>query len=92
MSATERDRFTTVKEFITGDLWLAAALTILLESPPKFKVENGKTLFVFPGDDRTYRAITDYNSGVSVSAYLYAETTKRLKVEMLTRRQAASHG
>lgn len=74
------------KEFITGDLWLAAALTILLKALPDFKVENGKTLFVFPGDEKTYRAISDYNGGVSISAYLYAETTKRLKVEMLSRR------
>lgn len=74
------------KEFITGDLWLAAALTILLGTLPDFKVENSKTLFVFPGDDKTYRAISDYNGGASISAYLYAETTKRLKVEMLTRR------
>lgn len=76
------------KEFITGDLWLAAALTILLKALPDFKVENNKTLFVFPGDAKTYRAISDYSGGVPVSAYLYAETAKRLKVEMLTRRQA----
>lgn len=75
------------KEFVTGDIWLATALTVLLGDLPDFKVESGKTLFVFPSDDKTYRAISDYNSGVTVSAYVYAETAKRLRVEMLTRRQ-----
>lgn len=52
------------KEFITGDLWLATALTVFLKTLPDFKVENNKTLFVFPGDDKTYRAISDFNGGV----------------------------
>lgn len=75
------------KVFVTGDIWLASALTILLKTFPSFKVEQQKTLFIFPGNAETYKAISDYNSGVPVSAYLYAETAKRLKVEMLTRRQ-----
>lgn len=76
------------KEFITGDLWLAAALTVFLKTLPDFKVENNKTLFVFPGDDKTYRAISDFNGGASASLCLFAETARRLKMEMLNRRQA----
>lgn len=76
------------KEFITGDLWLASALTVFLKTFPDFKVQDNKTMFVFPGDDRTYRAISDFNGGAEASLCLYAETAKRLKVEMLTRRQA----
>lgn len=75
------------EEFITGDLWLASALTVFLKALPDFKVENNKTLFVFPGDDKTYRAISDYNGGTPAPLCLFSETAKRLKVEMLSRRQ-----
>lgn len=77
------------KEFITGDIWLASAITILLNTNPDFKVSNGKTLFIFPASDKTYEAISEYNGGCSLPAYRYAETIRRLKVEMLTRRQVA---
>lgn len=75
------------KDFITGDLWLATALTVFLKTLPDFKVQDGKTLFIFAGDEMTYRAISDFNGGVAAPLSLYSETAKRLKVEMLTRRQ-----
>ncbi|HBR17150.1 MAG TPA: hypothetical protein DD725_06030 [Deltaproteobacteria bacterium] len=74
------------KEFITADIWLASAISILLNTPPEFQVVNHKTLFIFPGDNETYRAISEYNGGCSLPAYLFAATIKKLKVEMLTRR------
>lgn len=80
------------KEFVTGDLWLASALTLLLNTNPDYRVSNGKTLFIFPGDDKTYEAISEYNGGCSLPAYQYAETIRKLKVEMLTRRQQAGGG
>lgn len=80
------------KEFITGDIWLASALTILLNTNPNYRVSNGKTLFIFPGDDQTYSAIAEYNSNCNLPVYLYSETVRRLKVEMLTRRQQAEGG
>lgn len=76
------------KMFITGDIWLASAISILLNTNPDFKVSNGKTLFIFPASDKTYEAISEYNGGCSLPAYEFAGTIKRLKVEMHTRRQA----
>jgi len=73
-------------EFITHDIWLASALTILLNSIPDYRVSNGKTLFVFPGDDKTYKAISDFNGGVAINAYEYSQAIKKQKFEMLTRR------
>lgn len=75
------------KEFVTADIWLASALTILLNTNPDYRVSNGKTLFIFPGDDKTYKAISDFNSGVAINAYEYSQAIKKLKVEMLTRKQ-----
>lgn len=75
-----------MKEFITADIWLAAAISILLNHYPNFKVKNGKTLFIFPGDDYTYRAISSFNDGSSINCFQYAQTVKRLKVEMISRR------
>lgn len=74
--------------FITGDIWLASAISILLKTYPDFRVENNKTLFVFPASDNTYRAISEFSGGIAINAYEYSQTVKKLKVEMLTRRQA----
>lgn len=75
------------KEFITGDIWLASALSLLLNTDPGYKITNGKTLFIFPANDQTYQAVTEYNGGCSLPAYEFAGTIKRLKVEMITRKQ-----
>jgi hypothetical protein len=80
------------KEFITSDVWLSAALSILLKSAPDFKVSDGKTFFVFPASDATYRAIADFNNGTPLNAFLYSETVKKLRVEMFQRRGAAANG
>ena len=74
------------KEFITGDIWLAAALTILLKTNPDFRVTDGKTLFIYPANSDTYRAISEYSGGCSLPAYDFVQVIKKLKVEMLTRR------
>lgn len=79
------------KEFITGDIWLASAMSILLKTYPGFKVENGKTLFIFPASDNTYRAIAEFNGGIAINAYEYSQVVKRLKVELITRKQAVSN-
>jgi len=67
------------KEFITGDIWLASAISILLKIYPEFKVENSKTLFIFPANDDTYRAISEFNSGTAINADEYSQVVKRLK-------------
>lgn len=74
--------------FTTADVWLSAALSILLKIEPDFKVQNNKTFFLFPAEAKTYKAIADFNSGCQIDAFLYSEVVKRLRVEMLTRRQA----
>lgn len=75
------------KEFITGDIWLASAMSILLKTYPDFIVVSGKTLFVFPASDNIYKAISEFNGGIAINAYEYSQTVKRLKVEMITRKQ-----
>ena len=74
------------KEFISGDVWLASALSILLNLYPGFWVSNGKTFFVFPADDATYKAMADFSNGIPINAFLYSETVKKLRVEMFSRR------
>ncbi len=72
--------------FETPDLYLSAALVMLLNIEPAYKVVNGKTLFCFPVSDDLYRAMSLYNAGVRVSASVYAETIKRMRAEMIMRR------
>ncbi len=54
---------TTDNVFFSPDLYLSAALALLLNAQPKFKLVNGKILFGYPADDNLYRAVTDFNSG-----------------------------
>lgn len=74
------------KEFISADLYLASAISIFLNTQPSFKIENGRTLFVFPISDALYGAMNAYNNGAPINAYEYAQTLKRLRAEMLMRR------
>jgi hypothetical protein len=74
------------KEFVTPDLYLSSAISILLNLQPTFKVENGRTLFCFPVSDDLYKAMSAYNNGMPLSAYEYAEKIKRLRAEMIMRR------
>lgn len=74
------------KEFETADLYLSAAICILLNTQPNFKVENGRTLFVFPASDDLYKAMNVFNNGIQVNAYEYSQMIKRLRAEMLMRR------
>lgn len=74
------------KNFETADLYLSSAVSIFLKQQPKFRVENGRTLFVFPISDGLYRAMAEYNNGAPISAYEYAQMIKRLRAEMIMRR------
>lgn len=74
------------ENFDTKDLWLASALTLLLNTPPEYKSDSGQVVFVFPKTDALYKAIAEYNAGVCLPVYTYAQTTKRLRSEMLTRK------
>ena len=74
------------KDFETADLYLASAISILLKSNPNYKVENRRTLFVFPITDALYKAMNAFNNGIQLNAYEYAQTLKYLRAEMLMRR------
>jgi len=81
------------KYFETADLYLSAAICILLKIEPIFRVENGRTLFVFPISDDLYRAMSVFNAGIELNAIEYAQQIKRLRAEMLMRRsRAGGHG
>ncbi len=75
------------KDFITPDLYLSSAICIILETQPKFKIENGRTLFVFPISDDFYKAMNAYNNGIQLNVYDYAQMLKRLRAEMIMRRK-----
>lgn len=74
------------KDFETADLYLASAISILLKSNPNYKVENSRTLFVFPISDDLYKAMNAFNNGILLNAYEYAQTIKHQRAEMLMRR------
>jgi hypothetical protein len=75
-----------MEELAFADLYLSAAISLLLNVSPGFRVENGKTLFTFPRNEALYKALDDYHSGASLPALHYSERIKRLRAEMLIRR------
>jgi hypothetical protein len=81
-------------EFVTACLYIASLICIVLCIQPEYKVENGKTLFVFPVSDDLYKVLNAYNDGVDgvkVNAYGFASMIKRLRAEMLMRRGMERH-
>lgn len=80
----------TDKVFETADLYLTSAITTLLKIEPFFKVIRGKTIFCFVATDELYRAMSVYNAGVALPAIEYAGTIKRLRGEMIMRRNAGA--
>jgi hypothetical protein len=77
------------REFVTACLYTASIICIILGIQPSYKVENGRTLFVFPVSDDLYKALNAYNNGIEVNAYEFASMIKRLRGEMLMRRNMA---
>ena len=75
------------KNFETADLYLTSAISLILKAPPNFRVENGKTLFVFPISEELWKAMNAYNSGVELNVLEYSQTLKQLRGEMITRRK-----
>ncbi|GBE37475.1 MAG TPA: hypothetical protein ENH24_00565 [Nitrospirae bacterium] len=74
------------KEFTTSDLYLTSAISILLKIKPDFIVKNNRTLFVFQVSNDLYQAMSDFNSGVAINAYDFSQMIKRMRSEMITRR------
>ncbi len=74
------------REFQTPDIYLSAAITLLLNTEPSYKVLNGKTFFCFPATDELYRAMGLYHSGVALNAMEFSGVVKRLRGEAITRR------
>ena len=74
------------KEFVTPDLYSAAFFSLYLNQFPSFKVEAGRTLFIFEANADLYKAIGAYNAGVPMNAFGFAQQIKRLRGEMLARR------
>ena len=86
----ERDR-EEEREFQTPDIYLSAAITILLKAEPSYRVLSGKTFFCFPATDELYRAMGQYNSGVAINAMEFSGIVKRLRGEAISRRSGATH-
>ncbi len=76
------------REFVTSDLYLSAAIICLKPTTKlSFKVQNGRTLFVFQASDNLFGAMDAYNDGSPVNAFEYAQTIKKLRAEMIMRRE-----
>lgn len=78
--------------FETDDLYLSSAITTILNKLPGFKVVNGRTIFVYPVSDALYSAITEYNSGIKLNAIELIQTIKRLRAEMMMKRNERERG
>jgi hypothetical protein len=74
-------------DFKTSDLYLASAISLLIEVLPEYKVdENGRVFFCFSKSPELYEAIASYGYGVQVNAYEFTLRLKRVRGEMLRRK------
>jgi hypothetical protein len=81
-----------LRTFETPDLYLTAAISLLMKTEPSYKVLNGKTFFSFPATDDLYRAMSEYNAGVKINAMEFSSVVKRLRGEAITRRSGTNNG
>ena len=70
-----------------NDIWLAAAICISAKIEPTFTSKNRKILFNFPATPEAREAVSAFTGGeLHVSASGYSEVVRRLRNEMMTRR------
>ncbi len=72
--------------FETPDLYLSSAIVLLLDREPTLSIHGTKVFFSFPVTENLYRVIGLYNAGIPINVFEYASTIKRLRAEMLTRK------
>ena len=76
------------KEFVTADVYLSASLALQLNIEPSYRVKNKKTLTIFPASDELYKAMNEYNNGCLVNALEFVQMIKRIRAEMIMRRNS----
>ena len=80
------------KTFQTADLYLTSAISLLLGIQPDFKIENGRVLFSFPVSDDLHKSMNAYIRGIPLNAIEFASTIKRIRGEMIVRRNMEVRG
>jgi hypothetical protein len=68
--------------FKTSDIYISAAISVLLNTQPEYQVEKGLTMFIFPFSESLREAISAFYSGMEINAYVFSQTIKRLRTEM----------
>ncbi len=77
-------------DFATSDLYLASAISLLLKIIPEYELTQGKIFFHFPKSPELYEAVASYSDGVMLNAYEFAFRIKRLRADMLIRKNELS--
>jgi len=75
------------KEFQTADIYLTSVISILLNEQPTFRVKNSRIIFCFPASDELYKAMNDYENGVSLNTADLINMIKKLRAEMMVRKK-----
>ena len=70
-----------------SDLWIASAITVVTGLEPTYASKNKKIVFNFPATPEAREAVNAFTGGeLQVSASGYSEVVRRLRNEMMTRR------
>jgi len=88
-----RNNGQTEKIYSTLDAYQAGFLTLRGHAPDLIPQGN-KIVFVFPGTDRLYGDLSDYNGGATVEALKLAIAVKALKsqIHSMRRNNGESYG
>jgi len=75
--------------FETPDPYASSVLTIELKKEPEYVLRRKKVFFRFVKDEGLYQILNRYVSGeLQVTAIRFVETLRRLRSEMIRRREA----
>lgn len=80
------------KVFELSCIYTSAAVSMILNEMPTYKVHNKRTLFCFHSSDALYKALNDFNNGIALNALEYSQMIRRLRAEMIMRRKMEENG
>ena len=79
------------KNFLTTDLYISAWL-VNNGISPQLEVQRGRVVFIFEASEQLYRLCNQFNSNVEVGILDFANEVKRLRGEMLAKKESNKQG
>ncbi len=72
--------------FKTSDLYQASFIEYRTKRPPGLEMRDGRVIFTFKNDEKTFEALNEFNSDFPVGVFTFANAVKRTRTAMIRRK------